>query len=93
MALSGLDIPMEMLSVDSFPLPTLGPALSKLARQIHGGSGFFIVRGLDPDNYSRKTSMIMYVGMSSYIGETRGRQDEFGNMLRKLIDNPFTGFL
>ncbi|KAI9763861.1 MAG: hypothetical protein M1840_009045 [Geoglossum simile] len=82
----GLNVPMEMLSSASFPLPTLGLILSKLARQIHNGSGFFVVRGLNPDSYSHKTSMAMYVGMSSYIGETRGRQDEFGNMLLHLTD-------
>ena len=76
---------METLSRASFPLPTLGPILSKLAKQIHDGKGFFIVRGLNPDNYSRDTNAVMYVGISSYIGETRGRQDEFGNMLRKSI--------
>jgi hypothetical protein len=86
----GLNVPMEMLSSASFPLPSLGPILSKLARQVHNGKGFFVVRGLNPDDYSRETNVIMYVGMSSYIGETRGRQDEFGNMLRKSINNPFT---
>jgi len=93
MSLSGLDVPMEMLSSSTFPLPSLGPALGGLARQIHEGSGFFIVRGLNPDNYSHKTSMVMYVGMSSYIGETRGRQDEFGNMLRRSIGDSFSGIL
>jgi hypothetical protein len=76
---------MEMLSRSSFPLPTLGPILSELAKQVHGGMGVFIIRGLNPDNYSRETNTVMYVGISSYIGETRGRQDEFGNMLRKSI--------
>jgi hypothetical protein len=84
---------MEMLSSATFPLPTLGLALSELAKQIHEGSGFFIVRGLNPDKYSHKTSMVMYVGMSSYIGEIRGRQDEFGNMLRRSINDSFTGLL
>ncbi|KAI9776641.1 MAG: hypothetical protein M1839_009447 [Geoglossum umbratile] len=82
----GLGIPMEMLSSTNFPLPTLGPVLNELAKQIHEGKGFFIVRGLNPDNYSGETNVIMYVGMSSYIGETRGRQDEFGNMLLHLTD-------
>lgn len=26
--------------------------------------------------------MVIYLGISSYIGGQRGRQDEFGNMLR-----------
>ena len=31
-------------------------------------------------------NITLYVGISSYIGARRGRQDEFGNMLRK--ENP-----
>ncbi|KAH0558756.1 hypothetical protein GP486_004599 [Trichoglossum hirsutum] len=81
-----LGVPMEKLSRSNFPLPTLGPILSELAKQVHSGKGFFVIRGLKPDNYSRETSMVMYVGISSYIGETRGRQDEFGNMLLHLTD-------
>ena len=77
-----LDLPFEGLSPQTFPLPTLGNELRILAEQLTGGVGFFHIRGLNPQRYSSKTNIVIYLGISSYIGEKRGRQDELGNMLR-----------
>jgi hypothetical protein len=77
-----LDLPFEHVSPDSFPLPTLGSRLKTLARELTSGVGFFHIRGLDPQQYSNQTNVILYLGIAAYIGGQRGRQDEFGNMLR-----------
>ncbi|KAF8890086.1 hypothetical protein BD779DRAFT_1671450 [Infundibulicybe gibba] len=37
---------MGHLSPDTFPLPTLGPVLRDLARELHSGRGFFVLRNL-----------------------------------------------
>jgi hypothetical protein len=39
------------------------------------------VRGLDPDDFSQEDNVVIFLGISSYIGPKRGRQDEEGNML------------
>jgi hypothetical protein len=40
------------------------------------------MRGLDPKRYSNETNLVLYLGISTYIGGKLGRQDERGNMLR-----------
>jgi len=65
----------------TFPLPTLGPKLYELADDIHSGKGFAAIRGLKPENLCPEDSVIVFLGVSSYIGSQRGRQDEDGNML------------
>jgi hypothetical protein len=79
---TGLGLSLECVSQESFPLPTLGDRLKTLAMQLTSGVGFFHIRGLDPQRYSNETNVVLYLGISSYIGGKRGRQDELGNMLR-----------
>ncbi|KAI9805763.1 MAG: hypothetical protein M1833_005256 [Piccolia ochrophora] len=81
-----LNAPLSSISSSSFPLPVLGPILRDLARAIHDGQGFHLLRGLNPKKYSAEMNCILYIGVSSYIGEVRGRQDEHGNMLIHLTD-------
>jgi hypothetical protein len=78
-----LGLPLEHISQDTFTLPTLGKKLEALAAELINGVGFFIIRGLDPQRYSNQVNVVIFLGISSYIGEKRGRQDELGNMLRK----------
>jgi hypothetical protein len=73
---------------DTFPLPTLGSKLQQVARDIHRGRGFAVVRGLNPDEFSPEDNVLVFLGISSYIGVQRGRQDEEGNMLSKSL-GPF----
>lgn len=69
------------MSSDTFPLPTLGPKLRRLAADIHRGKGFAVIRGLNPVDFSDEDNVVVFLGISSYIGAKRGRQDENGNML------------
>jgi hypothetical protein len=83
-----LDLPLECISQESFLLPRLGDKLKNIAAELTGGVGFFHIRGLDPLRYSNLMNVVLYLGISSYIGERRGRQDELGNMLRaSLMEN------
>ncbi|KAL2197003.1 hypothetical protein P885DRAFT_68900 [Corynascus similis CBS 632.67] len=70
----------------TFPLPTLGPKLRQLANDIHCGRGFAVVRGLRPGEFSPEDNVLVFLGISSYIGVQRGRQDEEGNMLMHIRD-------
>jgi hypothetical protein len=81
----GLNLRFEAISQELFPLPTLSSKLKDLAKVLTNGVGFFLIRGLDPKQYSSEINLIMYLGISSYIGDKRGVQDERGNMLRKSI--------
>lgn len=52
-----------------------------MAQDIHSGQGVAILRGLQPSGYSLEENVIVYAGVASYIGETRGQQDSDGNVL------------
>lgn len=66
---------MGFLSPSTFPLPTLGPKLSELAREVHSGRGFFVLRTIPVDSYSREDNALIYAGVSSYVGSVRAVQD------------------
>ncbi|KAK4455198.1 hypothetical protein QBC34DRAFT_445463 [Podospora aff. communis PSN243] len=70
----------------TFPLPVLGPRLLQLALDVHSGKGFAAIRGLRPEHFSPEDNVIVFLGISSYIGAQRGRQDEEGNMLMHIRD-------
>jgi hypothetical protein len=80
-----LGLPLQCISQDTFPLPILSAQLKMLAAQLTSGVGFFHIRGLDPQRYSNETNVIIYLGISAYVGSKRGRQDELGNMLRAYL--------
>ncbi len=85
-----LGLSLDCVSQECFPLPTLGNELKARAMELSSGVGFFRIRGLESHQYTSEENVVMYLGISSYIGQKRGRHDEFGNMLRMspLIDCP-----
>lgn len=80
------DKPLGLISRSTFPLPTLGKALGDLSREIHTGRGFSVVRGIPVDSYSREDNVIIYAGVSSYIGSSRALQDANGGVLSHIED-------
>ncbi|KAJ6120974.1 hypothetical protein N7523_005254 [Penicillium sp. IBT 18751x] len=64
------------ISDSTFPLPTLHPVLRDLSKEIHTGRGFVVLRGLRIDDYSREDNIMIYAGVSSHIGNIRGRQQD-----------------
>ena len=72
---------MDQVNRERFPLPSLGKTLEKAAQEIYNGRGFVVIRGLNPDNLSVEDSTVVYLGLSSYIGGRRGKQDQRGSML------------
>ncbi|QBZ65474.1 hypothetical protein PoMZ_12435 [Pyricularia oryzae] len=67
--------PSDYITKDAFPLPNLHSSkLSCLSRELHIGHGFFVIRRLDADRYTREENNIVYAGVSSHIGSIRGRQ-------------------
>lgn len=71
----------DMVSRSTFVLPTLGPKLELLAKDIHEGRGFALIRGLDVTRYTVEDLTLLYLGVQAHIAEKRGRQDARGNML------------
>ncbi|KAF9477035.1 taurine catabolism dioxygenase TauD [Pholiota conissans] len=82
----GLGAHFGHISPKSFPLPTLGPALRDLSRELHSGRGFFVLRTIPVDSYSKEDNVLIYAGVSSHVGETRGLQDKNGGVLSHIKD-------
>ncbi|KAF9463721.1 hypothetical protein BDZ94DRAFT_1235994 [Collybia nuda] len=57
-----LNVPMGYLSKDTFALSTLSTTLTGLARELYSGRGFFVLRALPVDKYSREDIAIIYAG-------------------------------
>jgi hypothetical protein len=71
----------DLVTQETFPLPTLRNVLQVLCNEVHNGKGFFVLRGLDPEKYSVEDGMVIFLGIQTYIAEQRARQDDKGNMI------------
>ena len=58
----GLNIWMGHVGKDNFPLPTLSPRLHGLAQELYSGRGFFVLRTIPIDKYSRADLATIYAG-------------------------------
>ncbi|KAF4455444.1 hypothetical protein F53441_2233 [Fusarium austroafricanum] len=84
-AFKALGLDGDCVSRNNFPLPTLGPRLDQVRRDVHQGKGFGVIRGLDPKKYSVEDLTVLYLGIQSYIANHHGRQDRKGNMLVHIV--------
>jgi hypothetical protein len=69
------------MNTNNFQLATFAGKLRQSAVEVHSGRGFVNIRGAELDRYSPEDSVIIFLGLSSYIGEKRAKQDDQGNML------------
>lgn len=63
---------MAEVSHAVFPLPEVGPKLLRLQEELYEGKGFFVLRGLEPSRYEGELNILMFTGISSYVGDRRG---------------------
>ncbi|TFK22445.1 Clavaminate synthase-like protein [Coprinopsis marcescibilis] len=82
----GLNVKPGRVNQDTFPLPTLGPALRDQAKELHTGRGFFVLRTIPVDSYSREDVITVYAGVSSYVGSLRAVQDKDAGVLAHIKD-------
>lgn len=61
------------VSKQTFPLTgRLASRLEDLSLNLHKGSGFAVIRGLDTKEFSAEDNMLIYLGISSWVGSQRG---------------------
>ncbi|KAK7414352.1 hypothetical protein QQX98_006794 [Neonectria punicea] len=75
------------VSHDNFPLPGLSRRLRACAETLYLGRGFFVARGLEISHYTVEDSVVIFLGLTSYIAEERGYQDRRGNILSHVTDS------
>ncbi len=84
----GLGLDGDLVSPETFPLPSIGRRLEALSRDVHHGKGFGLVRGIKPSSYCVEDLTLIFLGVQSYIADKVGRQDKRGNMLGKFSTPP-----
>jgi len=57
------------------------------AREVHDGKGFVVLRGLKPSSYTAEDNLLLFLGISNYIGEKRGIQDRKGAVISSVISS------
>ena len=85
----GLEL-MEVARAD-FPLPTLGPVLDSIARDVIDGRGFALIRGVPVERYSRLEAAIAFWGVGLYLGVPVS-QNAKGHLLGHVKDLGGTSF-
>lgn len=80
----GLELDGDEATRERFPLPQLEDLLEQCAQEVHRGSGFCIVRGLNPSKYTPEDNIVLFLALASYIGDQRGIQNAKGDVLCRL---------
>lgn len=83
LAASNADI--AQIRQDDFPLPTLGPKIRRLRREILNGRGFVLMRGLPVDRYSMREAATAFFGLGTWFGRARS-QNAMGHILGHVYD-------
>lgn len=84
MADSGLAL--TQLCPETFPLPTLCLTLENAKDFLCNGDGYVLVRGLRPNDYSPYQNIVIFTGLTSYVGRKRamvGYADGSKSVLRR----------
>jgi hypothetical protein len=72
-------------TTENFLLPTLGPKLLALRKELIHGRGFFLLRGLPVEKYSERQAGTIFYGLGCHIGLPRS-QNAMGHMLGHVRD-------
>lgn len=72
---------LELVSPKTFILPTFGPRLKRLTRDLSEGLGFVLLRGF-PTEHPLEDVRLMYFGLSTYMGIPVAQ-----NVKNLLVDN------
>ena len=73
------------IGAPQFPLPTLGPRLQRIERELMDGRGFVVIRGLPRERYDDDDLSLLYWGIGAHLG-TPWAQNHHGHVLGDVID-------
>ena len=70
---------------EAFPLPTLGPELTRITRDLIEGSGVVLIRGIPVDRYGKERASAIYWGIGLHLGRP-WPQNAKGHLLGDVTD-------
>ncbi len=78
------------ITAEDFPLPTLGPKLAEVARELIDGRGVALIRGVPVDRLGPERASAVYWGIGRYLGRP-WPQNHKGHLLGDVTDQGKTG--
>ena len=84
-AFRGSGAPMQSISEETFPLPTLKTRLRAILDELLHGRGFVMLRGLPVARYGLERSAIAYLGIGRHFGSLRSSNAK-GHLLGHVKD-------
>ncbi len=75
----------EALTKENFLLPVLQPTFNRVLQELENGLGFFVMRGLPAEKYTKDDLRLMYWGIGLHMG-TAVTQSSRGDMLGDVRD-------
>jgi hypothetical protein len=70
---------------ESFPLPTLGPELQRITRELIDGNGVVLIRGVPVERYGKPRASSIYWGVGLHLGNP-WPQNAKGHLLGDVTD-------
>jgi TfdA family taurine catabolism dioxygenase TauD len=70
---------------ESFPLPTLGPELTRITRELIDGRGVVLIRGVPVERYGKRRASSIYWGVGLHLGRP-WPQNAKGHLLGDVTD-------
>ena len=70
------DRPLDRIGRDDFALPTLAPRIREWSRELAGGRGFVLLRGLPVDRWGERLSSVAYWGLGHHLGIPGGQNPD-----------------
>lgn len=80
------ELPLNQLQAEHFPLPTLSPRIRKFSIDLPDKQPYFMIRGLKPQWFSKRTNVIVFMGIASHVGTKRAMAAADPTVLHHVTD-------
>jgi hypothetical protein len=78
-------IDLTSINVEDFPIPTLGPRLRHLLKEVLNGRGFVLIKALPVERWTTREAAIAFLGIGVHLGNLR-MQNAAGHLLGHVKD-------
>ena len=80
-----LGMPLEQITKDDFPLPTIHTLINKILKELLDGRGFVLLRGIPVQELGIKLASVIYLGLGCHLGSLRSNNAK-GHLLGHIRD-------
>ena len=77
--------PLEQITKDDFPLPTIHTLINEILKELLAGRGFVLLRGIPVQELGIKLASVIYLGLGCHLGSLRSNNAK-GHLLGHIRD-------